>query len=61
MKPKSKAILFGGILGTILLGPGYGTLVGAAWGGQKHDEEARKSQDKPDDDDEDGPFDHRQA
>jgi len=59
MKPKSKAILLGGVLGTILLGPGYGTLLGAAWGGQKHDEEARKPQDRPDDDDEE--YDYRNA
>jgi hypothetical protein len=62
MRKKSKAMLIGSVLGTLLLGPGTGTLVGAAWGAQKHDEEVRKAQQKPgDDDDEHDPYDHRQA
>jgi len=60
MRPKSKSMLLGAALGTLLLGPGYGTIVGAAWGSQKHDEEARKSSDKPEDD-EQNTYDHRQA
>jgi hypothetical protein len=37
MESRTKAMILGGILGTVFVGPGYGTILGAALAGREHD------------------------